>query len=150
MTDDVHPLVKALQRKMNHQIERIDEVEQELESLHETVAELSEVVNPDPGKKTYEELTKEQKVHKVRKKLLSLAINSNGRAAMKYRDVKRLFDGHPSNGHCYDLMERAGEMEGFEYDTNADDERRIRVESAAVKDETLVHAVKKDISTEVV
>jgi len=141
MSDDLEGLVKALQRKLNYQVERIDELEETVENVGARVGEMQEVVNPDPGSRTYEELTKDQKVHKVRKKLLSLAMNSNGVASMKYRDVKTMFDGYPSDGHCYDLMELAGQKEGFSYTKNKGGEKVLRVKAPDVNDEALIHAV---------
>lgn len=138
MSDEPHPLVEALQRKCNTQAEKI-------ESLESRVAELEELVDPDPGKTEYDQLTKEQKVFQIRKHLLMLATSTNGVAAMKYKEVIALFDGHPSAGHCYDLMERAGYADGYVYDQagNGKGQKRIRVKSDAVNDETLIHAVNK-------
>jgi len=139
MSDEPHPLVKALQRKLNTQVDRIDELE-------DRVAELEELVDPDPGNADYEQLTKEQKVFRVRKHLLKLAHNTNGRASMKYKEVMALFNGHPSPGHCYNLMERAGERDGYVYDKagGGQGEKRIRVKSEEVNDETLIQSVNKE------
>jgi len=143
MTDDIEKLerlVDALQTKCNYQSERIDELEGRL-------AELESLVDPDPGSTEYEQLTKAQKVRKLRVALLEQAENSNrGIAQMKYKDVMWLFDGHPSAGHCYDLMERAAEIEGYAYDAagNGDGDKRVRVESDAVNDERLFHAVNNE------
>jgi len=137
----IRPLVDALQTKLNYQAERIDELEAENERL-------KKLVDPDPGSVEYEQLTKAQKVRKVREALVDRGAQThNGRAAMKYKDVMWLFDGQPSAGHCYDLMERAGELEGFAYDAagGGKGEKRIRVETSAVKDETLFHAVNKAV-----
>lgn len=138
MSDEPHPLTKALQRKLNAQVERIDDLENR-------VSELEEVVDPDPGNVDYEQLTKEQKVFRVRKHLLKRATNTDGKASMKYKEIMALFDGHPSPGHCYNLMERAGEMEGYAYDEagGGKGEKRIRVKSDDVNDETLIQSVNK-------
>lgn len=141
MSDDLEPLVEALQRKANHQRERIEELEETVAALQEQVSGLQRLVDPDPGAVEYQEMTRQEKVYQVRKKLVELAANTNGRAAYKYRDVKRLFDGHPSAGHCYDLMERAGELEGFAYEDNPDGEKRVVAKIEDVNDETFVHVV---------
>lgn len=132
MTDE---LVEALRRKVNAQQARIDDLEDEL-------ADLKQVVDPDPGATAYHQLTKDQKVHRVRTALVEDAAGGDGRAYMKYKAVKMLFDGHPSDGHCYDLMERAAHADGFDYDEagQGDGEKRIRVNLAAVNDDALVHA----------
>jgi len=137
MTDELEALVEALRRKTEYQSERIDELE-------DTVAELQELVDPDPGSTEYEQLTKAQKIRQIRVALLKEARQNNrGVAQMKYKDVMWLFDGHPSAGHCYNLMERAGELDGFAYDQpgGSGGDKRVRVDSADVNDETLIHAV---------
>lgn len=120
------------------------EAAERFESLAERVAELEELVDPDPGGTEYEQLTKDQKVHRLRKTLAENAATGVG-SAMKYREVMMLFDGHPSAGHCYDLMEAAATLDGFVYDKagNGKGEKRIKVVLDNVNDETLVHAVNK-------
>jgi hypothetical protein len=117
-----------------------------VESLENRVAELEELVDPDPGGKEYDQLTKDQKVHRVRTALVEQADDTrNGKAKMNYKEVMWLFDGHPSPGHAYDLMERAGELDGFAYDTAAGEgEKRVRVDIDGVNDDALVHAVNND------
>lgn len=142
MTDEPHPLVEALQRKVNTQADRI-------ETLEDRLAELEELIDPDPGTTEYDQLTKDQKVFQIRKHLLTMADQTNGRAAMKYKEVMALFNSHPSAGHCYDLMERAGHLDGFEYDKagGGKGDKRVRVKADAVNDERLIHAVNKGTET---
>jgi len=117
-----------------------------VEELEDRVAELEELVDPDPGGVAYEQLTREQKVHRVRVALLEQATAGKS-AAMKYKDVQWLFDGRPSPGHAYDLMELAAEADGYVYDRagggNVNGEKRIRVEPDAVNDERVIHAANK-------
>lgn len=138
MTDDTDPLVDALRRKCDAQAKQIDDLEQRL-------SELERLVEPDPGQTDYETLTKAQKVYRVRKALVETAANTNGRDAMKYKAVIRLFDGHPSPGHAYTLMENSADLDGFAYDTanGKDGEKRIRVKLEDVNDDALVHAANK-------
>jgi len=120
--------------------EAVDAAAERIDDLSERVAELEQVVDPDPGSQEYEQMTKAQKVHRIRVALLEQA--DNGKIpSMKYKDVLWLFDGHPSAGHVYDLMERAADADGYHYDTNQNDEKRIRVEPDGVNDESIVHAV---------
>ena len=135
MSDDLEPLVDALRRQLKDRTRRV-------ENLEERVAELEELVDPDPGGVAYEQLTSDQKVHRIRVALLEQASAGNA-PTMKYDDVRWLFDGKPSAGHAYDLMERAANADGYVYETggHGDGQKRIRVEPDAVNDERIVHAV---------
>ena len=135
MSDDLEPLVDALRRQLKDRTRRV-------EDLEKRVAELEELVDPDPGGVAYEQLTSDQKVHRIRVALLEQASAGNA-PTMKYDDVRWLFDGKPSAGHAYDLMERAANADGYVYETggHGDGQKRIRVEPDAVNDERIVHAV---------
>lgn len=150
--DDLEARFDALNRSRLHLMERLDEAEEERDQLRERVAELENIVDPDPGATEYEQLTRPQKVHHLRRHLTEEAATGNGKFAMKYREVKALFDGYPSAGHCYDLMKRAGELDGFTYDEagGGRGQKRIRVNIGDVNDETLLHAVNKARSEEAV
>jgi regulator of replication initiation timing len=143
---DLEAWREAMSRKFQYQQEQLDELREENERLRERLAELDEVVDPDPGATAYEQLTKPQKVHRLRRTLVEDAAGTQtGKAAMDYRDVRYLFDGHPSPGHAYDLMDAAADLDGFNYDTpsGSGGNKRIRVNLDAVKDETLIHAANK-------
>jgi len=135
MSDDLEPLVDALRRQLKDRTRR-------LEDLEDRVAELEKLVDPDPGGVAYEQLTSDQKVHRIRVALLEQATAGNA-PTMKYDDVRWLFGGKPSAGHAYDLMERAANADGYVYETggHGDGQKRIRVEPDAVNDERIVHAV---------
>lgn len=135
MSDDLEPLVDALRRQLKERTRRI-------EDLEDRVAELEELVDPDPGGVAYEQLTSDQKVHRIRVALLEQATAGNA-PTMKYDDVRWLFGGKPSAGHAYDLMERVANADGYVYETggHGDGQKRIRVEPDAVNDERIVHAV---------
>lgn len=128
-------------------LERLHDVEDQLEDAQRRLAELEEVVDPDPGSTEYANLTKAQKVFRVRKVLLRMALSSNGRSKMHYDEVRALFDGHASPGHCYDLMERAGEMEGYGYDESGvggDGQKRVRCDASRVTDQAVIRRAKKE------
>lgn len=141
MSDETDPLVEALRRKVNTQAERIDDLESR-------VAELEQLVDPDPGTTAYEQLTRDQKVHRVRVALLEQAIAGTS-AVMKYDDVRWLFDGKPSAGHAYTLMELAAEADGYTYEQggHGKGQKRIRVEPDAVNDERVIHAANNGSET---
>lgn len=140
---DLEGRVEALNRARLHHQDRIDDLEATNERLRERIGHIEELVDPDPGATEYHQLTKPQKVHRLRRTLTEQAATQrNGKARMTYREVMMLFDGHPSAGHCYDLMERAAELDGFAYDTPGDGgQKRVRVKIDGVNDETLLHAV---------
>lgn len=104
-----------------------------VEELTDRVAELEEQVDSlknqtaDPAAQEYQHMNKDEKVRAVREKIRTVASRSNGKAAMGYKDVIQLFDGHPSPGHAYNLMESAGLADGYHYGENRGGEKRLRV-----------------------
>lgn len=140
--DDLEARFDAMNRSRLHLQDRLDEAEDERDRLRERVAELEELVDPDPGATEFGQLSRPQKVHRLRRHVVKQAAKTNGRWAMKYKEVKALFDGLPSDGHCYDLMERAGKLDGFQYGTFHGD-KQLRAKLDAVNDETLIHAANK-------
>lgn len=133
--------LEAWQDAVKNQLVRLREENQELK---DRVAELEDLVDPDPGATDYHSLTKEQKVRRIRKTLVENAMATSGTDSMMYKSVMTLFDGHPSAGHCYNLMERAAELEGFQYDqAGGSGQKRVRVNVTDVKDEALLHSVNK-------
>jgi len=149
MSDDIPDAVQSELERINQNavtaIETARELRKENDRLRERVAELEKVVDPDPTTE-YKELTKEQKVRKVRKALLRDALDASGRASMKYTEVRAIFDNNVSPGHAYNLMEQTAHMEGFAYDRvgpQNQGQKRVRVETDAVKDETLFQSLNK-------
>jgi hypothetical protein len=135
--EDLEARYEALNRARMTIFDRLDEIEEQLDTLMSTV-------EPDPERTSYEQMTREQKVHKIRTTLLRQAADTNGRAKMSYSEVKTLFDGHPSDGHAYDLMEYAGELDGYKYETSPNN--RVIVKAEEVNDKSLVHSVKNNAS----
>jgi len=150
---DFETRVTILEQRLDSLYDYIEEVEAEKDELkHENaelrrqVSELKSQQNPDPESKSYDELSKPEKVRKVREQLVSVAeTNHNGCSTLKYKEVKMLFDGYPSAGHCYDLMELAGGADGFGYDENGEGTKRVRVDIDAVKDESYFHTANKAV-----
>jgi hypothetical protein len=95
----------------------VDGVNQDvIEDLQEDIEELRHVVNVDLDGKSYEQLTRDDKVREIQATLLNEAAGrSTQKAAMDYSDVRFLFGGKPSTGHVYDLMQVAGQERGFDY-----------------------------------
>lgn len=165
MTDDVHELqmqVEALRRKLNNRTEGVG-YDENYDSLADVVAKLDEiderlrrverVVDTDPDRVEYSEMTKEQKVYRIRQELVENAVATDGTWSLKYRDVMALFNGQPSAGHIYNLMEAGGQMDGFVYDRPGEGdagahtgEYRIRVDTSQVNDTSLFQSVNNETS----
>lgn len=174
MTDEVQELrtqVEALRRKMNARLDgvgyeeehesvadilaEIDRLETRLDEFDERLRRVERVVDTDPDRTEYAEMTKEQKVFRIRQELVQNADATDGTWQLTYRDVKALFNGQPSAGHCYNLMEAAAQLDGFEYDrpgegdaTSHTGQYRIRVTTPQVNDTSLFQSVNNGISTE--
>lgn len=144
--NDYKEYVGQQQARMN---QRITTLEEENERLTERIAELEAQIDPDPTSKEYDAMSRGERVRKLRETLIDEAQRRHsGKAQMTYNDVLLLFDNHPSDGYAYKLMKLAGEEDGFEYtDSNG---KVIRVNAAAVKDETLFHAVNNPTTEEAV
>jgi len=153
MSDGFDPLEVAAVRRVLWQLadddpdeddtlmDAADAVVDRVESLEDRLADLEQTVDPDPGSVAYEQLTRPQKVHRLRVALYEQATDGTGQT-MHYDDVKWLFDGHPSADHCYTLMELAGEADGYHYETggHGDGQKRIRVEPDDANDDRIVRA----------
>lgn len=138
--EELQTLVEALRRKINTVAGHVDEIDERL-------SEIEAVVDTDLDAVAYERMTKQDKVREIRAYLYDLGSRSaKGRASMDYREVRTLFNGRPSPGHCYDLMKLAGGAEGFEYDdaSREDRNKRITVETEAVNDDAVFHAANKE------
>jgi len=130
-----------------HAVNRITEIADKNERLRERVGELEAELNPNPDSKPYKELSRDEKVQKLREYLVSMASSKHSeKFAMEYNDVVTLFEGHPSPGHAYDLMEIAGNADGFEFKEFDDRTNQLRVNLDGVNDETLFHAANNGVS----
>lgn len=138
MSDDgeLAALVDALRRKVNAQAGRIEELEG-------TVERLQRVVDTDMDAKEYDQLTRQDKVREVRDTLVREAMDYGGKARLEYGEVRAIFGNRPSPGHTYNLMELAGEADGFRYDDAEDTPQRVTVELERVNEEAIVRAANK-------
>jgi len=146
--DDLERRLQALEAWQDAAVTKMKRLGEENDRLRDRVAELEQLVDPDPGSVAYEQLTREQKVHRVRVALLEQA-NAGKSPIMKYDEVQWLFDGKPSAGHAYTLMELAAESDGYVYETggHGSGQKRLRVKPDAVNDERVFHAANKATST---
>lgn len=167
MSDDFQELemrVEALRRKVNSRLDgigyeedhdsiqdvldEIDRLDNRLDEMGERLRRVERVVDTDPDRVEYQEMSKGQKVYRIRQELVEKATATNGKWRLDYQDVKALFNGQPSAGHCYNLMEAAAEMDGFVYDrpgqgdaTSETGEYRIRVETDQLNNMRLFQSV---------
>ena len=132
---EVGPLVEALRRKVNTLEDHLDDVEAENDDLRDRVRTLEQRV-PEPSAEEYETLDRPDKATIVAQKLVETAEATNGKASMGYKDVIAVFDGRPSPGHAYDIMELAGERDGYHYGASPSGEKRLTFDLDRVNDPT--------------
>lgn len=126
-------LVQALHRKVKDLENRVETLEEQNEDLHATIETLQDRV-PDPMHMDHDNLSKQEKATILRTKLKKMAEASRGKAAMDYKDVMQVFDGQPSPGHAYDIMEVVQYRPGFSYGQSPDGQKRVEVDLDGVKD----------------
>lgn len=147
LQDDLREYKQYVGQQQARMNRRIAILEDENERLTERVAELEAQVDPDPHSKAYDDMSRGERIRKIRETLVEEAQRRHtGKAKMSYKDVLLLFDNHPSDGYAYKLMELAAKEGGFEYtDSNG---KVVRVNTDAVKDESLFHTVNNSTSEE--
>jgi|APHM01.1.fsa_nt_gi hypothetical protein len=167
MTDELEDLkmqVEALRRKINDRTDglgryedhdsvadvlaEIDALDARLGNIEDRITRIERVVDTNPESVEYSDMGKAEKVYQIRQQLVEIAKNTDGTASMDYSDVRMLFSGQASAGHCYNLMEAAGHgLDGFTYDNaggrlDADaGQKRIRVKLDDVNDLAAFHRV---------
>ena len=114
------PLLDALRRRINYLHERVEELE-ELKDRVETL----EARVPEPSSLDYDQMDKHDRATVIQSRLEETARSTNGKASMGYKDVIATFNGEPSPGYAYDLMELAGQGEGFNYGEDPDGGKRL-------------------------
>lgn len=94
----------------------------------------------DPSKLEYSEMTPHDRQRIIREHLVKEAQRRGSRyATLDYKEVRALFDGHPSEGTAYTDMESVGEKAGFVYeDPPGSENKRVRVDLARLKDDSLL------------
>lgn len=122
----------------------IDAQEDRIDELEETVERLQTIVDTDTDAKDYAQLTRQDKAREIRDSLVREAMRRSGTARLEYGEVRAIFGNRPSPGHTYDLMELAGEAEGFWYDDAEDTPQRVTVELDGVNEDIRVRAANNE------
>lgn len=128
--NEPHPLVEALRKKVNRLEDVVEGLEEENEELRAKVEVLEERA-PDPSAQEYKAMDKHDKATVVQSKMRETAEATNGTASMQYKDVITVFNGKPSPGHAYDILEVAGQGDGFNYGEAPDGTKRLTYSSTA-------------------
>lgn len=123
----------------------VSELRSENERLSYRIAEL-EAIKPDRST-PYEELSREDRVGRVREELMMRAdASATGCADLDYKDVMwSVFSGEPSVGYVYELMRHAAKSDGFSVNTPPTGNKRVTVDLGAVKEVSGLSHVNKDI-----
>lgn len=109
---------------------RVDEVEEQLDDLQNDLTSVKLRLSSYDEDRSYDDLSRDDKIGMVREELFDRAIDGRGRS-MDYTDVRDVvFDGEPSNDHCYKLMRLAAEARGFELQDPNNGNRRLLVDPA--------------------
>nr|WP_152417706.1 hypothetical protein [Haloferax larsenii] len=125
--------------------EDLAESEQERERLVFRVGKL-EAILPDETT-PYDQLSREERIMRVQDYVMERSYASNGRFSITYDDVLwSVFDGEPSAGYCYKLMQLAAQEDGFSYGES--DGKKLRVDLDHVNDDGVLSRVNNGESEE--
>jgi len=123
--EDAIQVAQRALRKVNEVESELSRLREENEHLRQRVTEL-EVAQPDAD--DYTSLDRDAKVGMIRQHALAKADDNSGLAQLDYHAIRwEVFNGEPSCGHSYDLMEQAAEAGGFHMGTTSDDNKALKV-----------------------
>lgn len=110
-----------------------EELRNLVEDLDRRVTQLEARTSTDDAE--YANLSKNQKIGMLREELVRRAqAASSGWAKMDYSDIMwSVFDGNPSADHCYTLMKKAAEAEGYTHKDPASENEYVAVDLEAAK-----------------
>jgi len=125
----------AVQKAVKNQ-ETIQELQERIVRLEAATVDVD---------KDYQQMDKAEKVATLRTELVKRAQDTNGKAALDYEGVQYgTFDGNPSAGHVYNLMQAAAEDVGFNYEEPNRGNKRITVNLAERKAQAGFSGVNKE------
>lgn len=133
---------------------KIGDLEDTIEEQNQTIEHMQERIfaleNRLPENRDYDSLTKQEKIGMVREHVVQRAREQGGVATVDYDDVIwGPFDGEPSASHCYTLMRKAAEADGFRFEDPEHANKRLSVNLDETKDLLGFSHAKKDAATEV-
>jgi len=129
-------------------LSKINELEGELANAQDRIDHLAgRVVELEVDRerreeeREYEDLSRDEKIGKVRRYGFREARENGGGINLEYNDIKRyVFDGQPSAMHCYDLMRWAANgqgtnsgADGFEYRESSSRTNHLHVDAAEAR-----------------
>lgn len=89
---------------------KVNELDSRSEDLEEDLTAATLRLSEFDEDREYDQLTRDDKIGMVREHGFRRAMDSGGRAALDYDDIRwEVFDGGPSPAHCYDLMKWASD-----------------------------------------
>jgi len=125
-------------------LRQTNQLEQTVTNLQNRVQELEAAI---PDRSEYSELDRDTKVGMVKQHLVNRAQDQHGKAAIDYDGVMwEVFDGEPSADHCYTLMQKAANTDGFELQNPENGNRRLTVNIRATNAQTNFSHANKDMS----
>lgn len=129
--------------KVNEQERRINELEDVLEDAETELTRQALRLSEYDEERSYDQLTRDDKVGQVREHAFRKATQESGRTAIDYKAIRwEVFDGEPGTKHCYTLMklaagydESTGEssIPGFRYRTPSDGSNNLAVNAAEAR-----------------
>lgn len=122
---------------------------QAVDDLAERVAQLELRLSALDEDREYAALSVDEKIGQVREHAFEKATGTTGKAALDYNAIKwEVFGGEPSADHCYTLMERAADIDGFAVKTPPSGNRSLVCDATAAKRGAVFSSANKDAPTE--
>lgn len=128
----------------------IAELQDRIGGLERQVAALRSLHDADLERKAYQDLTKQEKIQEIRLAPIREAAGMRTKkGSMDYQGVLFLFNGQPSTGHIYELMQLAGQADGFNYQEREENNRlTVDLRNVDAESKTLALGYKEPEETE--
>lgn len=133
-------VLEVSQRALSKNVElreTVEDLQERVEDLEEEKTALEMRMSDWEENRSYEDYSLDEKIGMVREEAFRRATDSYGKSTLDYSDVRRdVFDGEPSPSHCYKLMRKAAEMDGFEFvdePKSSDKNKRVICDASTAK-----------------